>query len=327
MAPRRAPAAVAAMCGVVIAACAVETSAYNTYYIGNSVTDAIGWDNLDAAGKSMDPNFKWGRHMIPGAPLDWNYSHADECIQHWRATVSGCWRTAFTNTGLDMVSFQPFDRSITDDKTKIGDYLNVLLPKSPNVQIYVYAQYPLNNGTAYATAWLGSGMKTKAAYEGLVTQVRQTYTNIKPCLIVPLGHVFYELDKRMRAGQIPGQTSIWACYSDDIHTSGLGSYVATCTFLATFMKAKPGFSGSPWGITNTATASAIRDCVWDVVCQTPNTGVSVGVRERARIAAERTRGASGVAYGLDGRAVRSDVNANGVRIVARAGQRVATVAR
>ncbi len=39
------------------------------YFVGNSVTDTINYRALAELAKSRDHKHVWGRHMIPGAPL------------------------------------------------------------------------------------------------------------------------------------------------------------------------------------------------------------------------------------------------------------------
>jgi len=51
-------------------------AAVAVFHVGNSLTDqAYGMHDIAAA---QDKPTKFGRHMIPGAPLDWLWNHRDE---------------------------------------------------------------------------------------------------------------------------------------------------------------------------------------------------------------------------------------------------------
>jgi len=48
-----------------------EEKSLRVYFVGNSVTDTINYRALADLSKSRGHNHVWGRHMIPGAPLQW----------------------------------------------------------------------------------------------------------------------------------------------------------------------------------------------------------------------------------------------------------------
>jgi hypothetical protein len=51
--------------------------------------------------------------------------------------------------------------------------------------------------------------------------------------LIPVGHVFADLDQKMKGGMVPGYQSIYEVYSDSIHMGRLGSYIAGATAYAT----------------------------------------------------------------------------------------------
>ena len=53
-------------------------STLRIYYIGNSVTDTIRYKPLAELAATRGVRLDWGRHMIPGAPLEWLMGHRDE---------------------------------------------------------------------------------------------------------------------------------------------------------------------------------------------------------------------------------------------------------
>jgi hypothetical protein len=93
--------------------------------------------------------------------------------------------------------------------------------------------------------------------------------------LVPVGHVMYELDQRMKAGQVSGYTTIWQVYKDGIHLDSVGSYVVGCTYLATLYRQDPqGLSSEPYKVTDPKLAEVIQDTVWKVVSQHELAGVA-----------------------------------------------------
>ena len=52
-----------------------EEKTLRVYFVGNSVTDTINYRALAELAKSRGHKHVWGRHMIPGAPLQWIWEH------------------------------------------------------------------------------------------------------------------------------------------------------------------------------------------------------------------------------------------------------------
>ena len=46
-------------------------SSFRVYFVGNSVTDTVRYPLLAALADGRGIKMSWGRHMIPGAPLEW----------------------------------------------------------------------------------------------------------------------------------------------------------------------------------------------------------------------------------------------------------------
>jgi len=90
-----------------------------------------------------------------------------------------------------------------------------------------------------------------------------------------LGHVMYELNQRMKAGQVPGYTHIKQLFADGIHLNNVGSYVVGCTYFATLYKESPkGLPGEPYKVTDPKLAEVIQETVWNVVSTNELAGVA-----------------------------------------------------
>jgi hypothetical protein len=120
------------------------------YYIGNSVTDTVRYPKLAELAKTRDITIEWGRHMIPGAPLEWLYTHPDDGFTE---RPYGGWKQALGEHRWDIVSLQPFDRMLYSKEKKGTDEDHGDVPlivklarmaaeKNPEVQIYVYSRWP-----------------------------------------------------------------------------------------------------------------------------------------------------------------------------------------
>ncbi len=253
------------------------------YFVGNSVTDTINYSALAELAKSRGFQQIWGRHMIPGAPLQWIWEHPQDGFQE---PPFGHYPTALAEHQWDVLSLQPFDRHLDGkdgDLTMARNFIDLALSKSPDVQVYVYARWPRQGKDDFDTAWLkeytggwDGTNETKDYFERLTLEVRKAYTHFKkPILMVPVGHVLYELNQRMKAGEVPGHKQIKDVFSDDIHLNNVGSYVVGCTYFATLFRQDPkGLSSELYKVTDPKLAEVIQDTVWKVVSKHELAGVS-----------------------------------------------------
>ncbi|NQT38775.1 MAG: PEP-CTERM sorting domain-containing protein [Planctomycetes bacterium] len=255
------------------------------YFVGNSVTDTINYRGLEALAKSRGHKHVWGRHMIPGAPLQWIWQHPDQGFQE---QPYGHYPTALAKFPWDVLCLQPFDRHITGDEGDIvmaRNFIEMALPKSPDLQVYIYARWPRKDKDGslefakkwqrkYTGGWDGTN-ETKDYFERLTRELRNACPELKkPVLMVPVGHVMYELDQRMEAGKVPGLSNIGQVYNDGIHLNNVGSYIVACTFHATLYNENPkGLTAEPYGVTDPKLVETIHDVVWKVVSGHELTGV------------------------------------------------------
>lgn len=284
----------------------VQAQTERVYFIGNSVTDTVRYDELAKLAATRDVTLDWGRTMIPGAPLEWIYTHPKDGFQQ---EPFGTWIKALNDFAWDAVSLQPFDRQLHGKDKDGNDFGDVAIikkwavlaaGKNPDVQIYIYARWPRvtidGKGVPfdkndYDPATPGSGndlskvddfsARWQAKYSGnwdlsnetdnyfdqLLTEVRKETPFLKkPPLLVPVGHVMSELHTRMKAGKVPGYTSVYQFYKDGIHLNEAGSYLVGCTFFATLFRQSPeGLPTEPYGKIDPTLAETIQKIVWQVV--------------------------------------------------------------
>jgi len=257
-----------------------EEKPLRVYFVGNSVTDTINYRALAELAKSRGHTHVWGRHMIPGAPLQWIWQHPKDGFQE---PPFGHYPNALANFQWDVLSLQPFDRHLDGkdgDIIMARNFIDLALPKSPDLQVFVYARWPRQQKDDFDTAWLkkytggwDGTNETKDYFERLTRELRKAYPKLK-IRMVPVGHVMYELNQRMKAGEVPGYQHIKEVFADGIHLNNVGSYVVGCTYFATLYKENPkGLPGEPYKVTDPKLAAVIQETVWKVVSTNELAGV------------------------------------------------------
>jgi hypothetical protein len=260
----------------------VSAGTFTLYTIGNSLTDQLRHSGFDRLVESQGITLNWGRHMIPGAPLEWIYNNPN---QGFTEQPYGYYPNALPNHRWSAITLQPFDRLMPSDLDTINKYLSLLDPQN-KPDVYIYAQWPKLKGQQdwrnyWETHWnkpytnqFDDTNTTKDYYEKLVVQLRAAQPDFNVYMI-PVGHVMEEVDRRMEAGLVPGYTDITDVYDDDIHLNyNIGSYIVASTFYATIFKKNP--SGLPippeYQPLSSELAGIIQDAVWDIVPTVPLAG-------------------------------------------------------
>ncbi|MBI5833954.1 MAG: hypothetical protein HZB16_16800 [Armatimonadetes bacterium] len=188
-------------------------------------------------------------------------------------------------------------------------YFDLATRRSPDVQVYIYARWPRmligRQGVPYDKDAYDKPVEGKTAdwskvdpFEGRFTAkytggwdttnetadyfetLTRTLRNInpkakKPPLMIPVGHVLLELDRRFRAGDMPGFKGAYDLYKDAIHLTNAGSYVVGATFYATLLRRDPkGFPTEPYKVTDARFAELVQQVVWKVVSEHPLAGIA-----------------------------------------------------
>jgi hypothetical protein len=238
--------------------------------------------------------------MIPGAPLQWIWQHPNDGFNE---APFGRYREALGGFTWDVLSLQPFDRQLDDgpdsDLAMARNFIDLARAKSPNVQVYIYQRWPRRDegpnkslSLDYRAKWLreytgghDGTNETRDYFGKLVAALREAYpTGLNPVLMVPVGDVLLELDSRMKAGRVPGFTSIEQFYADGIHFNNVGSYAVAMTFYATLLRDDPrGLGAGDYGgrldekrgdrPIDAALAAAIQDAAWSIVREHPLAGI------------------------------------------------------
>jgi hypothetical protein len=275
-----------------------DDGALRSYFVGNSVTDTIRYGSLAELAKSRGRNLTWGRQMIPGSSLSWLWEHPTDGFQQ---EPFGHYPRAFSEHSWDVLSLQPFDRHLDGkdgDLAMAGNFIDLALRRSPEVQVYVYSRWPRKDKTKdgslaldykekwqrkYTGSWDGTE-ETRDYFEKLVAGLRKAYEGkARPVLMIPVGDVLLELNARMKAGKVSGFDDVAQVYVDGIHFNNVGCYVVGTTFYATMFRDDPkGLTAAPYNEKLDSVkdrkiddnlAAAIQEAVWSVVSMHPLSGV------------------------------------------------------
>lgn len=244
------------------------------YHIGNSWTDqAYGMHDI-AADKGYETTF--GRHMIPGAPLQWIYEHPNDGFRE------PCgYTTCLPQKHWDVVALQPWDRSLASDTEYGGGFAKLAFQGNPAAMVLILACGPRKSeGTAdYSGDFEDRGAdynRSRAFYESLVDNLRQKHPG-KTFGIVPLAHIMSAIDKRLKAGQsIPNVSSMADLYGGDGHLGPRGKYVEAVAHFSVIFQADPHgaitsglrFWKGPYSV-STGFAEVVWDICWDIVQSDP----------------------------------------------------------
>jgi len=275
----------------VTASLALPAQAFRLYLIGNSVTDGINYSAFETLCGQGGQTLDYGRHMIPGAPLEWTWNHSSDGF-----CEPSCYPDALANLQWDGLSLQPFDRDENSDFDYASRFINLARGRSANLKTFIFGRWPrlaswqsephITDCASWDRQWLGQsgkeGSETRAYFEGLVTRLRGQFGNTA-IYLAPVGEAFYQFNQMIKNGQVSGITNITQIYQDGIHLTNVGSYIVGCTYYAVVFRDDPvGLPASAYSV-SADQAAKIQQAVWRAVAQHPLAGVNgqVGVRDHS----------------------------------------------
>lgn len=237
---------------------AIAQQAQRMYFVGNSLTDNIKYDGLNALVQSRGNTITIGSQRIPGAPLSWLWDHITGGFTH---EPYGLPQNAFAVYTWDILSLQPFDRAIVQpdglgDQATVAKYYNLIKSKSPDTKVFIYGHWPRTpKNISYTVAtksqfdsiWTDANdHEARMFYQDLTTAVRSDYpATADKIVMVPVGEVMYELNNNPSFLAAMGINSIWGLYIDGIHQGGVGEYITACTYYAMAYHDDPAGLGVP----------------------------------------------------------------------------------
>jgi len=253
----------------------------SSYHIGNSLTDMVeGWLKQIAGSAGYKLHFL--RSTIPGAPTDWNWDHPGESMGE------ADYRTVFnTKAPINHLFIQPYaghDRSIDNEVDYAGRFYELARRKSPNVQLWIYAQWPDKKmddpwsqaaGSAAslnlspAKTWEAAAENQLKYHEAVRQKLDEKFKDQR-VLIVPAGLALARLKQAIAAGQVPGMTDFFSTqFLDEIHLNARGSYlVSLAHYICIFRKNPQGVTFENTGLTQEQ-AAVYQKIAWETVSRYP----------------------------------------------------------
>ena len=250
------------------------------FHVGNSLTDqAYGMHDI---AKARGHETKFGRHMIPGAPLEWLWNHRAEGFREPGRDQSA--DEILKGSKWDVLILQPFGRP-ADNAIQYGaNYASAAYEGNPECQVYVFANYPeigkdREKADQWESRWLSeSDTRGRAHFEKVAAGISAKFPDNKPGRIIPVGEAMYRLHQRMKDGQVPRFKHIADLYEDGVHLNSEGKYLEAVTHYAVVFGEDPHdciisglrFWKAPYSVERPF-AQAVWDVVADVVKPTPRT--------------------------------------------------------
>ena len=249
-----------------------------TFHIGNSLTDTVvGW--LQPVAESAGHKLDFHRFTIPGAPTEWLWHHPGGGFGDSR-----CAEAFFVLAPIDHLFTQPFaghDRAIDNEADYSGRFFDLCRKHSPDVQLWLYVQWP---GPKFDDRWAqGKGAVAKlklkpaatwqegvanhVAYTEAVRQLLDDTHEGKGVLIVPAGTALATLKTEVDAGRVPGMADFFKeMFADGIHLTAKGRYLVSLVHYACIFKESP--EGKAAALTSGLTPEQVKvfqRIAWDTV--------------------------------------------------------------
>lgn len=185
--------------------------------------------------------------IINGSPLIWNWDHSAEA-----EGVDG--RAVLAKGGVtDLVLTEAIALAVhmewNDSKGLVARWAKAARAKNPKVRVWVYETWhSLNSGTGVAVEHdPGAGVPWRQRlYDDLPLWEEIAGKNAR---LIPAGQAMGLLADEIKAGRVPGLSSIRQVFVDDIHPNGKGLYFVAMVHVATLTGKSP--EGLPAKLTRT----------------------------------------------------------------------------
>jgi hypothetical protein len=294
---------------------AFEYGTFSLYSVGNSLTqDLIGGFQYCATTyeTALGNAFNYGSvfrsstslpffYNVPGDTTTASYEGTNTSLISKSYPNNVPWTGALPVKNWDVVTLQLYPGAIDlggltnanqgTDLAAINSFITDAHSSGNNVstRFYIYAVWPqirtFGDTNDYGVLWRATvanspsqgSTRCRSYFTNVFNAVKVTNPNIG---MIPVGEVLYELDIKMKAGLVPGFSTVQQLYRDSTHFNNLGRDIAGFTAYATIFDQSPvGLSNSPNIGTGVYTApytdpspaavapalQIIQQTVWEVV--------------------------------------------------------------
>lgn len=255
-----------------LAGIAQATEPVAIFHVGNSLTDqAYGMHDI---AKARGHKTKFGRHMIPGAPLEWLWNHRAEGFREPAGNMPA--DEILKSSKWDVLILQPFGRPAENAIEYGAKYAAAAYAGNPECQVYVFQNYPeigkeLEKAGQWDERWLSeTDTRGRAHFEKVAAGISAQFPDKKPVRIIPVGEVMYRLHLLMKEGKLPGFQHIADLYADGVHLKSEGKYLEAVTHYAAVFRDDPHdciISGLRFWKGPYSVDKEFAEVVWDVVAE------------------------------------------------------------
>ncbi|MFV0243950.1 MAG: Ig-like domain-containing protein [Qingshengfaniella sp.] len=211
-------------------------------YVGHSL---VGFDIpefVEGFTEASGGTGKSDAQVIIGAPLKYNWQNGASAqgVNARTALASGDYEV------LILTEAVPLDNHLqwSSSAEYAGNYAALAVNSNPGARVYVYETWhSLLSGTGQPVEWDNGDHipwrerieqdlpKWQSIVDGINTRIDGT--GAAPAQLIPTGQAFAHLHDAIAGGRIPGVTSIWDFFQDDIHPNDLGAYFISLVQFAT----------------------------------------------------------------------------------------------
>ena len=217
---------------------------------------------------------RFGRHMIPGAPLQWLWDHRGEGFREPDRKLAA--DEILKENKWDALILQPFGRRPENSVEYGAKYAAAAYVGNPDCQVYVFANYPeIGKQQEKKDQWVGRWLsktdtRGRATFQKVAEGISAQFPDRKPVKLIPVGEVMYQLHLRMQEGRVPGFRHIAELYADGVHLKAEGKYLEAVTHYAVVFQDDPHdciISGLRFWKGPYRVERAYAEVVWDVVAE------------------------------------------------------------
>lgn len=216
-----------------------QATSVNAVYIGHSLISDI----PDMVMAISETKFKFKEQFIPGAPLRWQWEEPTRKPgqgDNFRGVYDKL-ITPSTNV-LVMVDSVPRGEpaSMEESADYAGRFLKFARSKNPNIRVFYYEPWHhITSGTPQRSEydkaspsrelkWRPRLDADRPKWQKVVADVNRAHPGKVPMRLIPVGSALGSLDDSIKAGKVPGITSMKQLFDDDIHLNPLGKYFVAC---------------------------------------------------------------------------------------------------
>ena len=266
---------------------AADSPPVTSYHVGNSLTDTVvAW--MEPLSWSTGKNYRFMRKSIPGCGLEGN----------WNSNGRGFGDSDYEKVlseGVDHVFLQVFPNppGLERDGRAGINFMKLAQQGNPDAQVWLYAQWPAEEGWHRDAHCVGAGWMTpewypsnrnpqnwddamlnKMEYYRATLEIWNESNTGKKALLCPGGPALLALKREIETGEVPGITDFGEMFADGLHMSHRGAYLISLVHYACLYGENPRgrvtFAGS--GLT-AQQADIFQRIAWETVTWEPQSGV------------------------------------------------------